>query len=80
MLCKQGVKTMKYSVKQVSEIAGVTRRTLHHYDEIKLLPALREPENNYRFYTEAELLRLQQIIFYRTLGFELAEIAEVLDQ
>ena len=71
---------MKYTVKQLAELAGVTRRTLHHYDDLGLLNALRDPENNYRFYTETELLRLQQIMFYRALGLDLREIARIIDQ
>lgn len=60
-------------------MAGVSVRTLHLYDQIGLLkPAIRT-EARYRYYGEPELLRLQQILFYRELDFQLQEIAEILD-
>lgn len=69
----------KYSVKQLSKLAGVSIRTLHHYDQIGLLrPAFRS-EKGYRYYQHPELLRLQQILFYRELGFQLNAIAEILN-
>jgi DNA-binding transcriptional MerR regulator len=70
---------MSYSVGQVSRFAKVTVRTLHHYDEIKLLcPSGRTP-SGYRRYDDADLDRLQQILFYRELGFSLDDIAAILD-
>jgi DNA-binding transcriptional MerR regulator len=70
---------MSYSVGQVADLAGVTVRTLHHYDEIGLLsPGARSPAG-YRRYGDADLERLQQIMFYRELGFALDEIAAMLD-
>jgi DNA-binding transcriptional MerR regulator/quercetin dioxygenase-like cupin family protein len=67
-----------YTVKQVAAISGVSVRTLHFYDETGLLkPAYHRP-NRYRFYEEPQLLRLQQILFYRELGFPLKKIKEVL--
>ncbi|WP_377270241.1 MerR family transcriptional regulator [Peterkaempfera sp. SMS 1(5)a] len=70
---------MGYSVGQVARLAGVTVRTLHHYDEVGLLsPAGRTP-SGYRRYGAADLDRLQQILFYRELGFSLDDIASVLD-
>ncbi|MEL6192452.1 MAG: MerR family transcriptional regulator [Bacteroidota bacterium] len=68
-----------YSVKEVSSLSGVTVRTLHHYDKIGLLTPKRRAESGYRYYGEEELLRLQQILFYKELGFPLKEISEVLD-
>ncbi|KJK57039.1 MerR family transcriptional regulator [Saccharothrix sp. ST-888] len=68
-----------YSVGQVASIAKVTVRTLHHYDEIGLLsPGGRTPAG-YRQYEDTDLDRLQQILFYRELGFPLEEIAAILD-
>ncbi|GLW68809.1 HTH-type transcriptional activator TipA [Kitasatospora phosalacinea] len=68
-----------YTVGRLAAIAKVTVRTLHHYDEIGLLsPSGRTPAG-YRRYSEAELDRLQQILFYRELGFPLEEIAAILD-
>lgn len=69
----------KYSAKALSELAGVSVRTLHHYDGIGLLkPAIRT-DTRYRLYGENELLRLQQILFYKELDFSLKEIIYMLD-
>ncbi|MEU8510366.1 MerR family transcriptional regulator [Kitasatospora sp. NPDC048722] len=69
---------MSWSVGQVSGFAGVTIRTLHHYDRSGLLsPSERSPAG-YRLYNTADLARLQQILFYRELGFPLDEIATIL--
>jgi DNA-binding transcriptional MerR regulator len=70
---------MEYTVKQLATLAGVSVRTLHYYDEIGLLRPNRLGSNGYRYYGEAAMLRLQQILFYRELGFGLDEIAGVLD-
>jgi len=67
-----------YTVKQLSSLAGVTPRTLHHYDQIDLLKPESVGENGYRYYGEKSLLRLQQILFYRELGFSLESIREML--
>jgi DNA-binding transcriptional MerR regulator len=70
---------MDYSVGQVARYAGVSVRTLHHYDEIGLLaPGGRSP-SGYRRYAERDLERLQQVLYYRELGFPLEEIATILD-
>lgn len=71
---------MAYTVKQVAALSGISVRTLHFYDETGLLKPARHAENGYRFYEEPQLLRLQQILFYRELGFELKKIKEVLDR
>ncbi|MFE6776898.1 MerR family transcriptional regulator [Streptomyces sp. NPDC057702] len=69
---------MSYSVGQVAGFAGVTVRTLHHYDKAGLLtPSERSPAG-YRLYSDADLARLQQILFYRELGFSLDEIGAIL--
>jgi DNA-binding transcriptional MerR regulator/quercetin dioxygenase-like cupin family protein len=71
---------MPYTVKQVARLSGVSVRTLHFYDETGLLhPAYIGP-TGYRFYEEPQLLMLQQILFYRELGFELKQIRQILDQ
>jgi len=69
----------QYGVKELSDLSGVTVRTLHHYDKIGLLKPLNRTEAGYRFYGEAELLRLQQILFYKELDFSLKEISDLLD-
>lgn len=69
----------KYTVKQLADLSGITVRTLHHYDKIGLLkPALRS-EKRYRYYDKESLLRLQQILFYRELGFSLEQTGGILD-
>lgn len=68
-----------YTVKQVAKLSGVSVRTLHHYDEIGLLTPGRVGANGYRDYGRDDLLRLQQILFHRELGFPLDEIRQVLD-
>jgi DNA-binding transcriptional MerR regulator len=68
-----------FQVKDVARIAGVSVRTLHHYDAIGLLvPQLRTPAG-YRVYTDADLPRLQQILIGRELGLSLEEIRRSLD-
>ena len=65
----------KYSIKEMVAASGLTTRTLQHYDNIGLLPA-RRTEGGRRFYTEADLIKLEQIIFYKSLGFSLNQIQE----
>ena len=69
---------MAYTVKQVAGLSGVSVRTLHFYDETGLLKPAHQGTNGYRYYEEPQLLRLQQILFYRELGFELKQIKKVL--
>jgi len=69
---------MAYTVKQLAAISGVSVRTLHFYDETALLKPAYVGANGYRFYEETQLLMLQQILFYRELGFELRQIKEIL--
>src|SRR5215510_10721702 len=69
---------MAYTVKQVARMSGVSVRTLHFYDETGLLKPAYLGTNGYRFYEEPQLLILQQILFFRELGFELKQIKEIL--
>jgi len=71
---------MEYSIRELSELAGVSARTLRYYDEIDLLKPLYVNEAGYRFYGEKELALLQQILFYRERGFELKEIEKIIYQ
>ncbi|MGD8455864.1 MAG: MerR family transcriptional regulator [Anaerolineales bacterium] len=71
---------MTYTVKQLANLAGVSTRTLHYYDEIGLLKPSSVGSNGYRHYDEEAVLRLQQIMFFKELGFGLKEIKEVVDQ
>ncbi|TCD01002.1 MerR family transcriptional regulator [Pedobacter psychroterrae] len=68
-----------YSVKQLAKLAGVTVKTLHLYDRKGLLKPAERTGSRYRLYKEPELLRLQQILFYRELDFPLKQIKEILD-
>ncbi len=71
---------MAYTVKQLAVMSGVSVRTLHFYDEMALLKPAYIKANGYRIYEEPQLLMLQQILFYRELGFELKRINEILSQ
>ena len=71
---------MAYTVKQLAVMSGITVRTLHFYDEMALLKPAYTRANGYRIYEERQLLMLQQILFYRELGFELKRISEILSQ
>src|SRR5512145_2294036 len=66
------------TVKQLSKLAGVTPRTLHHYDEIGLLKPARVGDNGYRYYGDESVLQLQQILFYRELGIPLEDIKKIM--
>ena len=66
------------TVGEVARLAGVTVRTLHHYDEIGLLSPGDRSDAGYRRYDEADLDRLQRILFYRELGFGLDDIRTVI--
>ncbi|MCA6092302.1 MerR family transcriptional regulator [Streptomyces sp. SCA3-4] len=70
---------MSHSVGQVAAVAGVTVRTLHHYDEIGLLVPSGRSHAGHRRYEDVDLDRLQQVLFYRELGFPLDEVAVLLD-
>ncbi len=70
---------MKLHIKEFAELTGVSVRTLHYYDEIGLLkPSYVDEQNGYRFYNEDSLERMQEILFYRELDFELKSISEIL--
>ena len=70
---------MEYSIQALSRLSGVTTRTLRWYDEIGLLKPSRVAESGYRYYGPAEVDRLQDILYYRALGVELARIKRCLD-
>jgi DNA-binding transcriptional MerR regulator len=66
------------TVSQVAKLAGVSVRTLHHYDEIGLLCPSERSSGGYRLYGDEELQRLQQILFFKELAFPLEEIARIM--
>jgi DNA-binding transcriptional MerR regulator len=70
----------RYTVKQVARLSGVSVRTLHHYDAVGVLKPACVGANGYRYYGREALLRLQQILFHRELGFSLEEIGRTLDE
>ncbi len=67
---------MTYRVQEFADLAGVSVRTLHHYDEIGLLKPARK--GNHRHYTRRDLLQLQQILTLKYLGFTLDEVRDML--
>ena len=70
----------KLTVGQVARMAGVSVRTLHHYDAIGLVtPAVRGP-NSYRQYGNGEVARLQEVLFFRELGFPLDTIKTIVEK
>lgn len=71
---------VEWTIQEVAASAGVTSRTLRHYDAIGLLPPSRVGENGYRYYDRPALTRLQRILLLRDLGLSLPVIAEVLDR
>lgn len=70
---------MVYTVKQLAALSGVSIRTLHYYDGIGLLKPSYIKENGYRCYEKKELLKLQQILFFKELDFPLEEIFKMLN-
>ncbi|NLB51793.1 MAG: MerR family transcriptional regulator [Syntrophomonadaceae bacterium] len=70
---------MEYTVQSLAKIAGISSRTLRYYDEIGLLKPARINSSGYRIYAQAEVDRLQQILFYRELGISLENIRDILN-
>ncbi|PID21550.1 MerR family transcriptional regulator [Sporosarcina sp. P3] len=66
-------------VKEVAELVGISVRTLHHYNEIGLLIPDETTDAGYRIYSDENLETLQQILFFRELGFPLKKIKEIID-
>jgi DNA-binding transcriptional MerR regulator len=70
----------EYSVSELADLADVTVRTLHYYDEIGLLKSSKRTAAGYRRYETQDLLRLQQILFFKEIEMPLDEIQAILDQ
>lgn len=68
---------MDYTVQELAKLSGVSIRTLRYYDEIGLLKPAFVGDNKYRYYQEKQLLLLQQILFFKELGFELKQIQKI---
>lgn len=71
---------MTYTVQQLAQLAGVSVRTLHYYDQIGLLKPAYSGDSGYRYYHKEQLLLLQQILFYKQLGIELKQIKQLLQK
>lgn len=69
---------MRYTINQLAKLSGVSTRALRFYDEIGLLKPAFYGDNQYRYYKEEQLLLLQQILFFRELGFPLNDIQRIL--
>ena len=69
---------MEYTVSKLAKISGVSTRTLRYYDEIGLLKPTKIRSNGYRIYGNAEVDKLQQILFYREMGVSLEEIIKLM--
>lgn len=65
-------------VKEVANLVGISVRTLHHYDEIGLLTPEETTESGYRLYSDDNLDTLQQLLFFKELGFPLKKIKEII--
>lgn len=76
----RGGERIAYTVQEVANLAGITVKTLYHYQRLGLLLPASVGENGYRYYGEKELLRLQQILFYRELELPLKEIKTALEE
>ncbi|ENQ3106109.1 MerR family transcriptional regulator [Bacillus cereus] len=70
---------MTMKVKEVADLVGISVRTLHHYDEIGLLTPEETTESGYRLYSDDNLETLQQILFFKELGFPLKKIKEIIN-
>lgn len=68
------------TISQVAELTGISIRTLQYYDEIRLLKPSELTQSGYRLYDDDALQKLQQILFFKELGFKLKEIKEILEK
>ncbi len=71
---------MSYKVKEVADMVGVSVRTLHHYDQIGLLRPESVSPAGYRLYSDNDLERLQQVLFFKELGFSLQESKDIINK
>jgi DNA-binding transcriptional MerR regulator len=71
---------MAMKVKEVADLVGISVRTLHYYDEIGLLTPEETTESGYRLYSDENLETLQQILFFKELGFPLKKIKEIINR
>lgn len=69
---------MAYQTSELARLAGVSQRTIRYYEQQGLLTAQRDPQNNYRWFDQQQVDRLQQILFYRELAFPIATIKQIM--
>ncbi|MFD1464797.1 MerR family transcriptional regulator [Lapidilactobacillus mulanensis] len=69
---------MNYQTSALAKLAGVSQRTIRYYENEGLLIAKRDPQNQYRYFDESQVDRLQQILFYRQLDLPLAQIKKIM--
>jgi DNA-binding transcriptional MerR regulator len=67
-----------FPIGEIAKLTGVTIRTLQYYDNIGLVPAKRDNSSGRRYYREADLTRLQQVLFYKSLGLQIEDIKNLL--
>jgi DNA-binding transcriptional MerR regulator len=70
---------MDRTVGVVSKVSGVSVRTLHHYHAIGLLVPSERSESGYRIYSDQDMAKLQQVLFFRELGFALEDVARIMN-
>src|SRR5699024_3419304 len=68
------MKEKRYTVGELAKLSGATVRTIQYYDRINLLVAQRDKNKKLRYYNKNDLMRLQQILFYKRIGMPLKEI------
>ncbi|MDM8101246.1 MULTISPECIES: MerR family transcriptional regulator [Oceanobacillus] len=73
-------KERKFSIGEISKLTGVTVRTLQYYDNIQLVPLQKSETSRRRYYTESDLTRLQQVLFYKSLGLKIKDITKLLEE
>lgn len=69
-----------YQIKEVADMAGISVRTLHYYDEIKLLSPKKLEDNSYRVYSKEDVKKLQDILYFKTFGFKLSQIKSLMKE
>jgi DNA-binding transcriptional MerR regulator len=73
------IKQKNWKIGELAKLSGLTVRTLHHYDHIELFAPSLHSETGHRLYNESDIVRLQQIISLKQLGFSLDEIKDIID-
>ncbi|MEK6267657.1 MAG: MerR family transcriptional regulator, partial [Planococcus sp. (in: firmicutes)] len=70
---------MEYTVQKLTNLSGISTRTLRYYDELDLLKPACKNSSGYRIYGQSEVDKLQQILFYRELGLRLEQIKNIVN-